>query len=293
MTNNYSCLYDTPTRISLKCAGSYAVSEIYNGLKHAIDKSRHTLTDISPQVSIMIRGILVPIPPKPNILILTDEPYEVNKTCRMSSSYNLVFTNEQTTLIRHPGSVYLPLAYDHNLKPKPTPKLYDICHVGGGYPGRRDYIIPAMRKFKNSILVGPKWPRTTKKQLNIVTFDEHIDLYRKSRIVLNIHRNNIYSAFGRLNTQNHRATHLAPRVWNCAAVGSFQIIDAQRDNSLIPSLVKATTPLELIQKCEYYLDNEDELNNLAKQQRKEVKKHSWLYRLGFILSTANKNGLIP
>jgi spore maturation protein CgeB len=179
-----------------------------------------------------------------------------------------------------------------SLKSRDTDKLYDICHIGGAYPGRRDFVIPVMRRFNSTTLVGHSWPKLSFHQIAHVDFDQHIELYRQSKIVLNIHRNNIYSAFGRLNTRGHPVTHLAPRVWNCAAVGSFQIIDDQRDSSLIPSLVKAVTPKDLISKCEYYLAHPDKREELAELQHKEAIKHTWAGRLGYILAIANKCGLI-
>lgn len=290
--SDYSFLYPKSTKISLKLAGRYAVSEIYNGLLHAIKKSNHTLIDGNADINIMIRGIKMPPPPKPNMLILTDEPYETDKTCQFSHLYDLVFSNEHSTLNRHKNSVYLPLAYDPILKSSSIRKEYDLCHIGGGYPGRRNLVIPVIKRFQNSVLIGPQWPRIGKARKILVNFEEHIDYYRKSKIVLNIHRNNIYSAFGRLNRQGHPATHLAPRVWNCGAVGTFQIVDSNRDIGMVPSLVTATTAIEIIRKCEYYLANEKEREDLARKQSLEIRPHSWVERLGFILKTANEHGLI-
>lgn len=279
-------------KLDIICAGSYAVSEIYNGLIAAVKQSIHVLDNNNPEITIMIRGVNVPVPRRPNALLLTDEPYEVNRTCKISPRYDLVFTNEHSTLGRHPRALYLPMACSSEIKKRSDDKLYDICHIGGGYPGRRDFIIPVMRHFRNTVLIGHGWPKISMNQSVSVDFKKHLDYYAKSKIVLNIHRNNIYSAFGRLNTQGHPVTHLAPRVWNAAAVGTMQIIDSQRDNALIPSLEKAVTPRELITKCEHYLARKDERATLEQKQHDEAIDHTWADRLGYILYAAQERGLI-
>jgi len=286
-------------KISLSCAGSYAVSEIYNGLKHAVENSPHTLS--SPGgLNIMVRGDARKSVPRPNILILTDEPYEVDRTVQFSGKYDLVFTNDRSTLRRHKNAVFLPFGYDpavitiaKNNNGYLDTRPIDICHVGGCYPGRKDFIIPLFKHFtNNTALVGIGWPRLTKNQKQLIPFHDHVTLYKKSKIVVNVHRNNTYSCFGRKNRGKCEATHLAPRVWTCGAVGSFQIVDNMRQSEEVPSLVTVNSPAELINKCEYYLKNKRELAAAAGKQAKEIRPHSWAERLEFIIKTAHLRGLI-
>lgn len=274
-----------PLNLSIAYTGSYAVPEIAAGIKAGALSLGHALSRSRADLYIMIRGGGIP-PPHPNILILTDDPYEIDKSATISRDYDLVVTNERRTQSLHTNCIYRPFGYDAKyMQDPPTKFRYRAAHVGGKYPGREGWIAPCKEALGHAlILIGHGWPQAQIRRRR-VSYDEMIELYRDSAVILHPHRNNTYSALGKLNTRNVSATHLAPRIFDTAAAGCLQIIDRERDISILPHLLQADTPSEMIDMARYYSEPSHgaEAADLRRKQQNDVVKYSWANFLNSIL----------
>lgn len=172
---------------------------------------------LQPDVTLVIRGYQVQdlqlgrsLPGAKRALILTDEPYETDRTSEFNSgmsegTYDLVAVNDSSVVDRHREGFYMPCGSDEFVVPPVVDRKWDICYVGTADKRREEWLREVDRANPGAswCLVGPKWkPKRWDKRASqyervrmstapgqgYLSPDEVAGLYAASRLVLNIHR---------------------------------------------------------------------------------------------------------
>ena len=224
---------------------------------------------------------------------LLDEPYEVDRTCLWSPHYDWVFSVDRSTVAVHAASshaVYLPLAFDQAIFFPDGPSIAsDILVLGSPFGTREEYLSPIRDRWGERITwVGPGWRRFSaagKHFEGFVTPEDCARFYRGAKIVINIHRDPLWSHFGELNRGKIEATHLNPRFWEAAGCGAFQLCSYRAD--LLTYAQKAASfrsPEELARKLEYFLGNERARRDNANYVHGKIKHHTYTQRVQTMLN---------
>ncbi|KAF9119562.1 hypothetical protein BGX30_003764 [Mortierella sp. GBA39] len=173
---------------------------------------------------------------------------------------------------------YLPLAVNVDMfKPlRCGPEhLYDICFIGNAFWNRVaifDELAPFLRD-KNVLIAGGFWERLSQQdllgrsvRLGFIPPEETVRYYNGSKVVINIHRPD---EWGQDNRNSHRISgkSINPRTYEINACGAMQITDIREDltNYYRPGydIETFTSPEELKNKINYYLEHEEERRIMA------------------------------
>lgn len=229
----------------------------------------------------------------------TEDPYYMDRTKILSSSFDYVFTIDSAALEfyqsnGHKQAFQLPLATEpHVFKPKQVDQKYrsDICIVGFPYPERVQFIQFLLLNTPYKIKVVGKWTNplfrfrsNPKLMIHEGWFEPSMvaNFYNGAKIVLNTHR-----PFNLKQNQNRLGIigkSINNRTFDAAACSSFQLIEFKED---LPScfleneeMVSFTNQQELVQQIHYYLKSEEERNQIAANARNRVlNEHTFEHRL--------------
>lgn len=199
-----------------------------------------------------------------------------------------IYTYEPSDIefIKHKTGIsigYCPIGYNNVYKKlQSVPERYiDVSFVGSPYPSRiktlNKVASVAKKKNWNVKFYGPffrntypwkkwKWdikhPILKKYIINgSISSGEIADIYRKSKICLNLHGND--------------TTGLNPRTFEILATGSFELVEADRDfrNLIVPEhdVGVFNDADDLVNKIDYYLSHEDERNSIARNGYEKVR----------------------
>jgi spore maturation protein CgeB len=103
-------------------------------------------------------------------------------------------------------------------------------------------------------------------------------------MVINIHRDSLWSHHGDRNARRIEATHLNPRFWEAGACGAFQIVSYRSDlDTVAPEVPSFQTPLELLSLVDHYLSDIPARNQIAQAVRERLAEHSYRSRAGDVL----------
>ncbi|MFA9556922.1 glycosyltransferase [Evansella sp. AB-rgal1] len=234
----------------------------------------------------------------------TDDPYFSDVSCKIAPYYQYVFTQEiscvsQYQLLGIPHVHYLPLAsntkyfhYQHN-----NNQNIDVCFMGAAWNNRLsmfDEIAHSLAK-KNVIIVGYHWNRmknyhllSEKVRHTILSPEESASLINQSKIVINHHRSFDDSTFFSKNSNKLPGLSINPRTFEISACSAFQLTDIRQELSRYFQLGKEietySSPLELIEKIDYYLVHEDERKQVAKKAYNITKNnHTYYHRIRTLL----------
>ncbi|MCK4257689.1 MAG: glycosyltransferase [Halanaerobiales bacterium] len=229
-------------------------------------------------------------------LWVVNDPYSLSNYEQKVKYYNFIITQESSCLLfyrkkRDTPSIHCPLAVNiNNYYPMETSYEYDICFVGNAWPGRVGFfnsLIPSLHG-KKIIIIGNGWYKLKHYQeikshfrLEIMEPLEVTRYYNRSKIVLNVHRDN--NDVNR-NPENIPAYTPNNRTFDIGACKAFQLITHRRDlkkyYDLNKEIVSYNNLKDLIQKINYYLTNEQLRNEIAEQAYKRtLLDHTYYVRL--------------
>ncbi|MCH7905028.1 MAG: glycosyltransferase family 1 protein [Armatimonadetes bacterium] len=224
----------------------------------------------NPDITLVIRGYQIHdlrlgshLPGQKRALILTDEPYETDRTIEFNTgafedTYDVVAVNDSSVVDRHSRGFYLPCASDEFVKVPSVDAKWDICYVGTADKRREQWLreIDRANRGASWCLVGPKWkPKRWNKAAShyqrvkmshtpgsgYLSPEDVACLYASSRLVLNIHRR------GDANSPN-------PRTYDGIVYGLPILQDARRDTP--KSVLQFADPGSMASFSRGYLQNE-------------------------------------
>ncbi|MFF2589973.1 glycosyltransferase [Peribacillus butanolivorans] len=235
----------------------------------------------------------------------TDDPYYTDVTTNIAPHYHYVFTQELSCvsyyqLLGCPQVHYLPLAvntkvfhYQREMKDKSI----DVCFMGAGWDNRIslfDEIAPFLAK-KNTLIVGSRWDRMRNYHLlsDKIRFgfqfpSESARFINQSKIVINNHRLYDDTTLFNRNSNKLPALSINPRTFEISACGTFQLSDIRQELKRYYEIGKEietyTSPSELTEKIDYFLNHDEERNTIAQRGYiQTLKSHTYAKRLATLL----------
>jgi len=224
---------------------------------------------------------------------LTDDPYEIDGNLPRARLFDFVASNDLCSAGRYAGTsvLHVPLAADrrrHFREIRPTDNDYqwDLVFCGVAFPNRLAWLevaAPVLARYRTLIL-GPGWPSLRFTSTRRIDNAELADLYNASRIVLNLPR-----SFNVSNQHGFPASTPAPRTFEAAAAGGFQLVTADRPEFHRHFDIPAEMDLFLnardpCAKIEHYLGNPSQRIEAARRsQRRTLAAHLYEHRAAAIL----------
>jgi len=192
------------------------------------------------------------------VLIVADDPYEVDHLSVVARNFDIVCTYEKSCVDKYHRAILLPLGYQEIPAPEVAPEACDVLFLGGEY-APRDRFVRALASAPFEAVL----PSSQKYRLQ---FDRHYQLCRAARINLNVHRGKAELDYAHCsNVDGLEATNLNCRFFQLGAMGAFQLLYANREfPSYIPDEIVFHTADELLEKCRYFLANETRRLEIAR-----------------------------
>ncbi|MGO4111103.1 CgeB family protein [Paenibacillus sp. YAF4_2] len=237
---------------------------------------------------------------------LTDDPYYMDITTSLVPHYDTVFTLERNSVdyYKQLGCQqvhYLPFCF-HPSQYRPTNPdrsiRKEITFIGSAYLNRVSYFneLTSYLAGKDTLISGIWWDRLAKYdqlrskiKLNHWMGSAETSLtYNASKIVINMHRAHDDALYNS-NTIGLTAVSPNPRTFEIAACGVLQICDIRDDlaSFFIPDveIVTYSSPMELVQKMDYYLSHEQERKQIAlRGMYRAFRDHTYANRIHTMLS---------
>jgi hypothetical protein len=186
----------------------------------------------------------------PSAVWLLDEPYETDETQKWSHLYTHVFVNDPATVGDHPHAAVVPTCFDPGVHFAGTSRRpYRVGFIGGTNATREMYLVALGDRV--DLLVGEfRHPALARRaRAKTVRPAEAADLYRQTRIVLNVFRD-----VHHYNRRHVAATALNPRIYEATACGALVVSDARPACALeAPSVPTFTTAAECVALVDTYL----------------------------------------
>jgi spore maturation protein CgeB len=233
-----------------------------------------------------------------------DDPYFTDLTKQIAPHYDYVFTHEFNCVpyYREMGcsqTYYLPLAVPVSLfRPMNVENSYrsDICFIGNAFPNRIAFFnqITSYLTQKRVVIIGALWDQLTdyallanQIRLGWVPVKETIQYYNGAKVVINLHRSPFEDGYSK-NGGNIHANSINPRTYEISACGVLQLTDIREDLGSLYTpdydIVTYTGAEELIYKAEYYLDHEEEREQIAlRGLGRTLQEHTFVKRLKQLL----------
>lgn len=224
---------------------------------------------------------------------LTDDPYEIDGNLLRARLFDFVATNDLCSAGRYSGTsvLHLPLAADRRrhfreIRRSDSDYQWDLVFCGVAFPNRLAWIraaAPILARYKTLIL-GPGWPALRFTSSRRIDNNELANLYNASRIVLNLSR-----SFNLSNQHDIPASTPAPRTFEAAAAGGFQLVAADRPEFHkhfdIPAEMDVFLDLQDLQtKIEHYLANPHQRIEAARRaQQRTLESHLYEHRAATLL----------
>ncbi|MDQ0874557.1 spore maturation protein CgeB [Paenibacillus sp. V4I3] len=235
----------------------------------------------------------------------TDDPYYTDVTTKIALYYQYIFTQELSCvsyyqLLGSPQVHYLPLAvntkYFYYQKEYNSTSI-DVCFMGAGWNNRITLFdqIASYLSNKNTLIVGSRWDRmrnyhllSDKIRFGFLSPEESANLINQSKIVINNHRSYDDSTLFNRNSNKLPAVSINPRTFEISACCAFQLSDVRQELHRYYEVGKEietySSPTELIEKIDYYLNHEDERHEIARRgHSKTLINHTYTKRLVTLL----------
>ncbi|WP_010271055.1 CgeB family protein [Paenibacillus senegalensis] len=229
-----------------------------------------------------------------------DDPYFSDASASVAPAYEFIFTHELGTVsfYRSLGCehvYYLPLAADRSIfypRPVTSATRADVCFIGTAFWNRvrfMDKIAPYLRN-KKVIIAGGLWNRMKHYKrlrhsirLAGIPFEQTPVYYSGAKIVINLHRAAVDSQHNQ-NSRQLNGYSVNPRTFEIAACSTLQLTDLRQDltNFYIPGQQIETygSEMELVEKIEHYLANEDQRSQIAlRGLKRTLRDHTYRKRL--------------
>lgn len=211
------------------------------------------------------------------ILYLIDTHMDLKSDLIMAKMADLVLCAQQNAVIPLrrllPNVYWVPLACsEHTHYRDVKNKLYDVAFVGGVADNRRAKILSALQKAFPRSFLG----RAEREQIGTI--------YSSSKIVINVAINN----------------DINMRFFEGLCSGAFLVTDRISDNGMDNLLQGYELPIcdffsdvdELIRKIHYYLEHDDEREQIAKRGRKFAKDNTYRDRWDYIYTLSKDIGTL-
>ncbi|MGA2253902.1 MAG: glycosyltransferase [Thermoguttaceae bacterium] len=224
---------------------------------------------------------------------LTDDPYEIDGNLPRARLFDFVATNDLCSAGRYSGTsvLHVPLAADRRrhfreVRRADNDYQWDLVFCGVAFPNRLAWIqvaAPVLARYKTLVL-GPGWPSLRFTSSRRISNADLTDLYNSSRIVMNLPR-----SFNISNQYGFPASTPAPRTFEAAAAGGFQLVSADRPEFHrhfdIPAEMDLFLNVQDLQaKIKRYLDSPGERIEAALHaQRRVLESHLYEHRAAAIL----------
>jgi spore maturation protein CgeB len=183
---------------------------------------------------------------------------------------------------------YLPVAFDNNLEDFPvrSPTRTPLSFMGAPYPNRVR-VFEKLARY-NLKIYGEGWDSYPVSGIATggrrITTAEARSIYRNTAINLNLHSSMDPHTIG--------GDFVNPRTFELAGLGCFQLSDRRE---LLPPLyeedevVRFGDEADLMEKIEYYLEHEDEREEIAgKARRRTFRNHLYEHRAVEIINAVQK-----
>ena len=219
----------------------------------------------------------------------------------MAAYYDYFFTIQEGEFFEQLENIgvrnhyYLPMGAAPKIHKKESISNfeYDLSFVGAGYKNRIRFFDSILKKNPNLPISiwGNEWPKEStvyskvKEEGNRLSTNEMFDIYRKSKIVINIHSSVNYAS----SMPKVDCDYLNPRTFELAAMGVFQLIDHREligdFFEIGKEIITFKDEKEFLEKSEYYLKNDLERNEIALNAKMRVlSDHSYEKRLTKMLT---------
>ena len=199
------------------------------------------------------------------VLLHTESPYEDDRQWARAHHVDLNLLNDPTNIERFrqvAPTEYFGHAYDPDVHhPTEEPAEFDVSFVGTGYPSRIK-MLEQVDWSGLSVALAGNWPLDDDHVLRpflVHKPDECIangtaaDLYRRSRLSLNIYRQ---EATARAHADGWA---MGPREVELAACGTFYLTEARGENrAVLPMVPTFDGPDDLGRKIRWWLDRPEE-----------------------------------
>lgn len=255
---------------------------------------------------------------KKSILIATEDPHGLDRSSEFSKLYSYYFTNEKNVCKHIARAKYLPTAGDHYacmpIKKEDLPEdiFCDVLFVGNVYPNRQkvlEDIIPLVEKkgYKFQIcgisgFADKDSPirKYIRKDMNgLIEHNMNICLYNAAKIIININRDPFWETTGTSSNKEFKCEgySMNPRFYEIGLCGKFQLIDDSRqevfkmfkcNQGIDSEIITYHDGKDLTEKIEYYLQHEEERENIAFNfHQKVVDGHTYLNRVTRLINYLN------
>jgi Uncharacterized protein conserved in bacteria len=238
----------------------------------------------------------------------TDDPYYTDITSRLAPHYESVFTLERNCVPFYQqlgcNRVYnLPLGvYPGYYRPR-NPRIGlrgDVCFVGTAFWNRVQVFHELLPRLESRVfrISGIWWDRLPeydrwKNRIELgkwMAAVETAEYYNAHRVVINVHRAPYDETFNQ-NSARVSAVSPNPRLFEIAACGTLQIVDQRDDITQYyeagSEIVTYSSPEQLAELIDYYLDHEQEREQIAlRALHRTIRDHSYESRLARLLELA-------
>ncbi|MGI1690244.1 CgeB family protein [Thermoanaerobacter uzonensis] len=236
---------------------------------------------------------------------IVDDPYDIDQSLKVAPYYDYIFNTEKNVIdiykkvVNHDNVYYLPLGSNEVTFKINKDVRYksDICIIGTGYKNRLELIDKISHELikYNTKIIGILWDRLKSYSilknnilLGVVSDEDAAKFYSNAKINLNIHRAYDDDTLRRLNSYKIKALSPNNRIFDISLAGGFQIVDYREDlgkfYEIDKELIVFNDEEDLIEKIEYYLNNENVRNEIAKKAYlRTVKEHLFAHRLAIVL----------
>lgn len=212
------------------------------------------------------------------VLLHTESPYEEGRQLALAPHADLNLLNDPTNLADYEGvaqAMYVPHAYRPKLHhPGARPQTTDFSFCGTGYPSRQEFFAEMDLDGLSVELAGNWMTLPDDSPLRkLVTHDidgcydndEAAELYRRTRVGLNLYRREAESE------ELMRGWAMGPREVEMAACGLFFLRDPRPEgDEVLDMLPTFRSPDEASDLLRYYLAHDAERESLAARARGAV-----------------------
>lgn len=240
----------------------------------------------------------------PTAIWKSEDPYYTDDMKDWIDCYDHIFTLELSCVDFYrqggcPNVHYLPFANDFSMfRPQHVPpdKQFDVLFVGNGFWNRIRFFdqIANYLAGKHVRIIGGWWERLSRYNVlapkivgHWMLSAETAQYYSGAKIVINLHRDFNDDTIN-ANNAGVPAYSPNPRTFEIAGSGALLLSDIRLDipNQYVPGKEIATysTPAELMNSIEYYLNHEQERQQIASSGvRRTAADHNYDKRIGTML----------
>ncbi|MBY6263643.1 hypothetical protein EI613_17230 [Azospirillum sp. 412522] len=229
------------------------------------------------------RGCRLP-PGTKSAVWLVDEPYEVDDTASWSNRFHAVFVNDAATLSRHRNAHYLPVSFDPSRHfDDGGGRPHKVGFIGGHNSVREAMLLRLLDEDLLSYVVGGPWRSPRLKAICLsenIPAEETADLYRRTRIVINIFREKHH--FNRARTPGHA---MNPRIYEALACGALVVSEHRPEiDTVFPAMPVFRNPDQLVDAVRRLLRDEAAFGVALAACRAALPGHSYADRLRSVIA---------